>query len=422
MTSRPTWRRGRSPRLVLPSPDAEYNRENEAQTRRAIEALFLRFEEARANEVGDASLGVRRTATITIPEPGAGESYEGELLLGGTALLYQAVCFVTCRLRLYESEYARTQDAARVVTEDPVYPCLLDVTFDPPPDPDNWPAVVGHEDLGPRIRLRDSLGSGSPIVAASREFGPTALRPQRLFWRVDIPVGADVTPLPLVQVTSPFVYVEDDLPPIGWTPFVPGAEHGIGVGNVYHGSITKSPNPADSPWVVQTAGTVPAGNVVAMQLDIDRAAVDGMSDTASLVGWSFSSGSGAGALILSASRESANTAVMALTYYPRSGGLPTSLGVAGTLSMLTSTSAQFRATATPTETKLYFNGALVLTNPVGIPPEFYESPTAARFHGINGTRSLISSGMGMRRAHLGSAGSFADPELTIPITYLPVEA
>lgn len=415
----PKWRRGRAPRIVLPAPEGDYSRENEAQTRRQIEMFLSRFGEARA---GDASAGgaasTRRTTQLTIEDATAGESYEGTIDLGGTALLYDATAnYPGIRFRLYEREAFRTLDAARPETDAPDYPCALDVSFAETQTagyPDQETVLL---DAGLTIRLRGTSGNGEPLLVTQREHVSGEASDGLFYWTLDIDVGTDLSDIPLTGL-GPFIYEDDMTPPSNWTPL--SGDLGIGIGNLFMargGTTPATPYTAD-----YVTSPVIAGDIVAVRIDGYRYAADGMSDMAAVcVG--VTGVLEQGALSCVVRRVNSSNVRGEILYHPRSGGPADVVTLAVTGNVAAATDAllpTFDFYADSTTSTISANTVLEVTGDP-IPAEFYQTFAGTRIIGLLSKRSLVSSAVGLSTAgwYIGPPGD--TPRVTLDLTYLPLE-
>lgn len=186
-------RQPRAPALVLPSPGPSYNRENEAQTRRLIEQLFIRFGESRDDGQTASGIHFRQNITIPLPELEAEKEYTGTVAMSGTAALYTVEVDFPMWLRIYESEQAMIDDEERALEDDPTTPVVLEVLW-----------LEDDETLAPVV-LRSADGSGFAVLGATRETDDE-FAPQEFWYKVVLP---DFSPdLPALAATRATVYVD----------------------------------------------------------------------------------------------------------------------------------------------------------------------------------------------------------------------
>lgn len=104
-----------STKLVLPQPEASYDRENEAQTRRAIELAFLRQSPSTGG-----GLPSRRTVVLTTASLANGSTETGTIDIGAPAVTLLAIeSDRACWFRPYPTAAARTLDSSRSSDADP---------------------------------------------------------------------------------------------------------------------------------------------------------------------------------------------------------------------------------------------------------------------------------------------------------------
>jgi hypothetical protein len=424
----PKWRRGRAPRIVLPAPSDEYERENEAQTRRQIEMFLSRFGEARAGDagVGGGATGLRQTTRVaTIPDVAADTSYESTVDLGGTALLYDIYSNFAegTRFRLYERPEHRTADASRPVGEVPTYPCLLDVTFGPgnPVPPSEYPdQPIAELDAGRTVRLRGVSGAGEPLLVANRASIAGPQLSGDFYWRIDTDISADFSGIPYAEL-GPYSFVDDGISPSNFTPFEPGGNLGtqpdLGGGGVAF--IARGGTVSSTIYRVADCSVSSSGGVAGATISAVRNPADGMSDVVSILVGSTDL-TGTGALVFQVRRQNSSNLQARILYSPRVGAQILLVSSAAIPVDKPGAAPVVTFYADETESRISIpSEADAVGDP--IPSEFFTPFAGTRITGIGSQRSSISSGVGMKAGGWYVGPPPSTPQLEVDLTYLPLE-